>query len=154
MESVQTQTRTLLLIVLRALGLGVVVFSLAIGAQWVVYARILDQPGGMRLISPLIAALSTGLFSVRWQIEQRDESLATLKRCRLIGEMNHHIRNALQVIAWGPYYGLDDRTANISEAVKRIEWTLREVLPEVNLEGDGLPRAAAVTPGRRLRHLG
>jgi len=44
-------------------------------------------------------------------------------RYRLIGEMNHHIRNALQEIA------LDEASTNIREAVQRIDWTLHEVLP-------------------------
>jgi len=44
--------------------------------------------------------------------------------------MNHHIRNALQVIQ----YGLTGNSAlppeHMKEAVKRIEWALREVLPD------------------------
>jgi len=77
MESIGIQIRTMRLIVLRALGLGFVVFLIAVGAQWMVYEHILGQPGTMRLISPLIAALSTGLFFVSLQIQQRDERLAS-----------------------------------------------------------------------------
>lgn len=78
-----TRIRTMPLIILRALGLGVLVFLIAVGVQWIVYERILAQPGEMRLISPLIAAVSTGLFSVRLQIQQRDEWLAMLRNATL-----------------------------------------------------------------------
>ena len=44
--------------------------------------------------------------------------------------MNHHIRNALAVVA---FYGTQGGNATsaelVSQAVKRIEWSLREVLP-------------------------
>ena len=44
--------------------------------------------------------------------------------------MNHHVRNALQVVA---FYGIksDDNQATklINESIARIEWTLKEVLP-------------------------
>ena len=48
----------------------------------------------------------------------------------MIARMNHHIRNALQVIQ----YGLTDTATMPAEymrdAIKRIEWALREVLPD------------------------
>ncbi len=52
------------------------------------------------------------------------------RRARMIARMNHHIRNALQVIQ----YGLTDTATMPAEymrdAIKRIEWALREVLPD------------------------
>jgi hypothetical protein len=52
------------------------------------------------------------------------------RRTRMIAEMNHHIRNALQVIQ----YGLSDNAVlppeYVRNAIKRIEWALREVLPD------------------------
>jgi hypothetical protein len=52
------------------------------------------------------------------------------ERLRTIAEMNHHIRNALQVIT----YATASRTQTgsvemIRSSVERIEWALREVLP-------------------------
>jgi hypothetical protein len=133
----QFQSVSILMIVLHALALGTVVCLAAIAAQWLVYERIMAQPGVMRLVSPLIAGVSTGLFSLRLQVEQRNEWLAMQKRYRVIGEMNHHVRNALQVIAYSPYCQLEDNAAKIGQAVQRIEWVLREVLPEVNADENG-----------------
>ena len=48
-----------------------------------------------------------------------------------IAELNHHIRNALQVIA---YHNVPERSEReiqqVNKAVIRIESVLREVLPE------------------------
>jgi hypothetical protein len=52
---------------------------------------------------------------------------------KTIAELNHHIRNALQVIKFlggQKRSGLDDvQLQLINDSVDRIEWALREVLP-------------------------
>jgi len=48
----------------------------------------------------------------------------------MIRLMNHHVRNALQVIYASSYsLNTEKDTTRVGEAVKRIEWALREVLP-------------------------
>jgi 1,2-phenylacetyl-CoA epoxidase catalytic subunit len=51
-------------------------------------------------------------------------------RLRVIAEMNHHIRNALQVITFYTHKG-QKQEVGIVEAVERIQWALREVLPQL-----------------------
>lgn len=51
-------------------------------------------------------------------------------RLRVIAEMNHHIRNALQVITFYSRKG-QTQEVGILEAVDRIQWALREVLPQL-----------------------
>lgn len=52
------------------------------------------------------------------------------ERLRTIAEMNHHIRNALQVITYASATNANDASVNlIRDSVERIEWALREVLP-------------------------
>ena len=51
-------------------------------------------------------------------------------RLRVIAEMNHHIRNALQVITFYSHKG-QTQEVGILEAVDRIQWALREVLPQL-----------------------
>jgi hypothetical protein len=47
-----------------------------------------------------------------------------------IAEMNHHVRNALQVMTFYGYLTDDPKVAQlIQESIRRIEWTLEEVLP-------------------------
>ena len=55
----------------------------------------------------------------------RQRQLLAVQRFRVIAECNHHIRNALQVIAFAE---TKDNIA-MRQQVDRIEWVLREVLP-------------------------
>jgi len=44
--------------------------------------------------------------------------------------MNHHVRNALQVVAYYGYQHDDEKASKlINQSIARIEWTLKEVLP-------------------------
>jgi hypothetical protein len=52
------------------------------------------------------------------------------ERLSTIAEMNHHIRNALQVITYATATDNQKNSVNlIHSSVERIEWALREVLP-------------------------
>lgn len=52
-----------------------------------------------------------------------------LEKIRVIEEMNHHVRNALQAISWAPYTEQDKQIKLIRDAVNRIQWALSEILP-------------------------
>lgn len=53
-----------------------------------------------------------------------------LERMRVIAEMNHHVRNALQPILYSPFLKEEaEQVRIIHEGTQRIEWALREVLP-------------------------
>ena len=55
-----------------------------------------------------------------------------LEKIRVIEEMNHHVRNALQAISWAPYQEQDKQIKLIRDAVNRIQWALSEILPGDN----------------------
>lgn len=78
------------------------------------------------------------------------------KRLRLIAEMNHHVRNALQVIYSSSACCSDKRHLDqISSSVDCIDWALRKILPGLHGRADELgkrmPRATAghSEPGTR-----
>ena len=77
--------------------------------------------------------------------DQRRE--AALLRMQVISEMNHHIRNALQVITYASAAQNQNDSVDsvdmIRSSVERIEWALREVLP-----GHVTSPAASPTPAR------
>jgi len=50
-------------------------------------------------------------------------------RLHTIAEMNHHIRNSLQVITYATAADTEQSVELIRDSVERIEWALREVLP-------------------------
>jgi hypothetical protein len=72
------------------------------------------------------------LYVARQEEARRDR---VRERMRTVAELNHHIRNALQVIKLcgkqATVSSLDDRQLQlIKESADRIEWALREVLPK------------------------
>jgi len=74
----------------------------------------------------LVAAALVYFLSVR----ERQRRAYVDCRLRVIAEMNHHIRNALQVITFYSRRG-EKQEVGVIEAVERIQWALREVLPQL-----------------------
>jgi hypothetical protein len=82
-------------------------------------------------ISDAISALVIGSLSyhlIRLQ-HQRRERLR--QRVAAIADMNHHVRNALQVISLSFHGKSQDEISAIRESVNRIQWALRELLPKI-----------------------
>ena len=76
-------------------------------------------------IDDLLIALLVGLLVLFYEERRRR---ALIQRLRTIELMNHHVRNSLQVIAFATPQ--QEELANkVRDAVERIEWALREVLP-------------------------
>ncbi len=88
----------------------------------------------------ITATLAGGL--IFWALViQRTRLIETQQRMEVIAEMNHHVRNALQVIS---YWGMQEAERNqlnyIAQAVDRIQWALEDILPR------GIPNAALRRP--------
>jgi hypothetical protein len=112
----------------------VIVVAIAVSLVGVLFDRILLHEGVPR---PDLLALSNSLTGIVagaffWQAMRRDRDRRefVLGRLHTISEMNHHIRNALQVISLYSYREQDEKTLEmLRRAVTRIEWALNEVLP-------------------------
>ncbi len=53
-----------------------------------------------------------------------------VRQMRVIADMNHHVRNALQPILYSPYMKEQaEQIRMIQLGTERIQWALREVLP-------------------------
>jgi hypothetical protein len=73
----------------------------------------------------LIAALVAHLVLLYRERQRMAES-----RVQRIAEMNHHVRNALLVISYWSLAEKEKRQVElVQDAVNRIQWALREVLP-------------------------
>ncbi len=82
--------------------------------------------------SDALAGLIAGLLIFKLLSFERERRLRMEERLHTIGDMNHHIRNALQVIAFSVHSASNRKELEeITEAVNRIQWALREVLPKV-----------------------
>jgi hypothetical protein len=52
-------------------------------------------------------------------------------KVEVIADMNHHVRNALQVISLTTHGNDKEEIGVIRESVNRIQWALRELLPKI-----------------------
>lgn len=124
--------RSWLEILLISGGVAVGVFLVALGLQWVIYDRLLHEDG-IRIVGSTIAAALAAILTEQLESASRARSLQELRRLEMLAVINHHVRNALQAIL---YADASAETGAIQAAVDRIEWTLREVLPQVQDSDD------------------
>ncbi len=126
------------------LALLVVVVVSLIG---IVLDRLLLKEGLPRLEMLIFSNGLTGLFAGGMFFQMAREAKASrelvAERMKTIAELNHHIRNALQVIK---FLGGQKRTGLdavqlqlINDSADRIEWALRELLPRYPLGATNTP---------------
>jgi signal transduction histidine kinase len=83
-----------------------------------------------RLLAEFLTALILSALTAKLIQIARERHRLMIARMQVIAEMNHHIRNALSPISLSL-----DATENqhlksvVSDAVDRIDWALREILP-------------------------
>jgi hypothetical protein len=80
------------------------------------------------LLTGGIAGIAYWLFAIR-DFEQR---AADIKRLEVIAEMNHHVRNALQVIVYYCAHLENESQDDMKHAVERIQWSLKTILPQID----------------------
>jgi hypothetical protein len=94
-------------------------------------------------ISDAITAILIGALVAQLVLLYRQRQQQAQARVQRIAEMNHHVRNALQVITYWSLAEKEKRQVElIQDAVNRIQWALREVLPR-DADFDELPEKAA-----------
>ncbi len=97
------------------------------------FDRLLARDGVTRteilLTSNALTGIVAGFLFFSLTNNERLRRQFVRERLNTIAEMNHHIRNALQVIAYASVAGKNESVELIRSSVERIEWALREVLP-------------------------
>jgi len=89
--------------------------------------------GWTLVVDNLAAAILLGLVVF---VYERHRERELLRRLQVIELMNHHVRNALQPVMYLPYSQDQQQQLNmIRDAVHRIDWALREILPGSTEEG-------------------
>jgi hypothetical protein len=90
--------------------------------------------GYMLFVASGITGVVAGSLFFQMVRHERAHRELVRERVKTIAELNHHIRNALQVIKLcgaQPGSGIDAKQLQlIKESADRIEWALREVLPK------------------------
>ncbi|HSY12206.1 MAG TPA: hypothetical protein VK976_08465 [Verrucomicrobiae bacterium] len=98
------------------------------------FDRLLARDGVTRndilLTSNLLTGIVAGFLFYSLTDNERLRRNVMRERLRTIAEMNHHIRNSLQVITYATATQKSNESVEmIRSSVERIEWALREVLP-------------------------
>ncbi len=83
-----------------------------------------------RIMAEVGSALILGMLAGRILHHAYKARQDAMARLQVIAELNHHIRNALEVISLSAYITRDEEAIRrIMEGVNRIDWALREILP-------------------------
>jgi len=116
---------TLKLRAVYSLGLGCGIFLLGVALR-----TLLDKlgvSGVPAVVDDLLIGVLAGVLVFAYE---RHQHKLILEKMRVISEMNHHVRNALQPIIYSPYLKEQaEQVRIIQEGTRRIDWALREVLP-------------------------
>lgn len=120
-----------------AAAVALLIFSVGEWLDWLVLDKVL--PFRTMVAADAVVAALAGLLLFKVLADARRRHRDLLRHMETIAEMNHHIRNALQVIAYHnvSHPSSGQAVEQVGEAVERIEWALREVLPERRLAEPG-----------------
>jgi 4-amino-4-deoxy-L-arabinose transferase-like glycosyltransferase len=129
----------------------------SVGSRWVVPLRSIltgfgifflgslsdvwmQRHAGSSLIAIMDDALvgvGVGLLVLLYERRQRQN---IIRKLEVIRSMNHHVRNSLQVVSFAASAPRQEELAKqVRDAVERIEWALREVLPGQREDVSDLP---------------
>lgn len=75
----------------------------------------------------------TGALLWAWAEQERKQKMVIQRRMQVVADMNHYIRNALEVITYAAVKRVGDALLTmIQDSVNRIDWVLRKVLPQLS----------------------
>ncbi len=110
---------------LQGMLFGLAVGALLIGADQASMHFGLKE--SQRVLDDVCGGVIAGVL-VFWYARAKNRYIT--QQLNTIALMNHHIRNALQVITYAGYRQTDiEQVQLVKGAVERIHWALREVLP-------------------------
>ncbi len=107
---------------------------LLVGLVGFIFDYLLVEEGVRRIDilveSNALTGIVSAVFFYYLSNFERERRKMVEQRLQTIAEMNHHIRNALQIITYATFsQKQEDSFELIRTSVERIEWSLREVLP-------------------------
>jgi hypothetical protein len=109
-------------------GVGLAVFGGAMLLDKVFKSR--EKPRQLTMAWNAGAGFCAGWFAMKSLDRERERRKNMAERLKMIGDLNHHVRNALQSIQLSAYSTQDrEIITSVGDSVQRIEWALREIVP-------------------------
>jgi len=101
--------------------------SFFLGVSINAVGRLTGATGWSIWLDDISGAILLGLVVFLYE-RRREREL--VRKLQVIELMNHHVRNALQPVMYLPYSQDQElQVSTIRDAVQRIDWALREILP-------------------------
>lgn len=102
----------------------------------VVLDMMMVRDGETRLVafemSDALASAVAGILVYRLLIYERERRERLRQKIAVIADMNHHVRNALQIISFHATSNADHEQLDaIRDSMERIQWALKEILPKL-----------------------
>lgn len=117
--------------ILLAILSGLAIFAISVAADLLILHNHELTPRFTVEVSDAISATVIAGLSYKI-IRMQQQRRATLRnRIEVIADMNHHVRNALQVISLSTQGRSKEELSVIRESMNRIQWALRELLPKI-----------------------
>ena len=83
-------------------------------------------------VSDVLGGCIAGALTFRLLQYERERRARLRQKLIVIADMNHHVRNALQVISLHTYSSADkEQILAVRESMQRIQWALKEILPKL-----------------------
>ena len=112
-----------------ASGVGLAVFGSAVLVERL--SKRSDRSSKVVMAWNAVAGFAAGWMAMKTIEGARERRKNISQRLKMIGDLNHHVRNALQSIQLSAYSTHDQEIiASVGDSVQRIEWALREIVPE------------------------
>jgi hypothetical protein len=140
--------------------LSVLIFVVVVSAVGFGFDRLLVREGvpsiRVMLLSNVLTGIVAGVLFLQNRLRAQERQKLLEQRLQKLADMNHHVRNALQVVSFYRHQISDPEAGRLlQESIRRIEWTLEEVLPRgwnINsMPMDSRPVAAEQQPGPESR---
>jgi hypothetical protein len=140
--------------------LSVLIFVVVVSAVGFGFDRLLVREGvpsiRVMLLSNVLTGIVAGALFLQNRLRAQERQKLLEQRLQKLADMNHHVRNALQVVSFYRHQISDPEAGRLlQESIRRIEWTLEEVLPRgwnINsMPMDSRPVAAEQQPGPESR---
>lgn len=110
--------------------------------EYLVHTTVLEVhlPVGVpAIVDSTMVTVFTALFLFLVLREWRLRRAMVLEQLRMVAELNHNVRNALQRLAYSQYLPPHEQTEAVLESVNRIDSTLRELFPVVGGRRGAVP---------------
>ena len=123
---------TVMRMLVMSLIAAIVVFLVGATLDYVLLHDEHDSRVVVLEVSDALGGLVAGALMFRLLQYERERRERLRHKLTVISDMNHHVRNALQVISFHAYSNADKQQIEaIRDSMERIQWALKEILPKL-----------------------